>query len=182
MSSQSNITKSDPLEADQSRWAVVALGSNLAFQGSTPSELVAAAAGRLGELSESPVRLSSLHSTKPQGLGSGANEFCNAVAVIEPPSGLSASDLLSELLAIETQLGRERSKPQAGAIYASRTLDLDLIFCRNEQVNTKFLQLPHPRASQRRFVLAPLAELWPDLCLSDELLPVSQLLEQLTHE
>ncbi len=182
MSSQSSTIKSDQAAVDQSRCAVIALGSNLAFQGSSSSELVTAAAKRLEELSESPVRLSSLYRTAAQGLGPGANEFCNAVAVIVPSVDLSASDLLSKLLAIEALLGRERRQPEAGATYASRTLDLDLIFCRNEQIDTEFLQLPHPRAAQRRFVLAPLAELWPDLRLSAESMPVSDLLELLPLE
>jgi 2-amino-4-hydroxy-6-hydroxymethyldihydropteridine diphosphokinase len=90
--------------------------------------------------------------------------------------------LLAELLAVEVEFGRQRLEPEAGEAYASRSLDLDLIYCRGERVDTEFLQLPHPRAAERSFVLAPLAELWPDLCLDHPAEPVSVLLKRLAQE
>ena len=177
MSSQSSITKPDP-----SRSAVVALGSNQAFEGSSPAQLVVAAAERLSQFSETQVQLSSLHRTAAQGLGSSAADFCNAVAVLQPAADLCASDLLAELLAVEVEFGRQRLEPEAGAAYASRSLDLDLIYCRGERVDTEFLKLQHPRAAERSFVLAPLAELWPDLCLDHPAEPVSVLLKRLAQE
>lgn len=177
MNSQRSTTKPDP-----GRSAVVALGSNMAFEGRSPAQLVCAAAERLSQLSETQVQLSTLHRTTPQGLDAGAADFCNAVAILQPAPGLCASDLLAALLSVEGEFGRQRLEPEAGASYASRTLDLDLIYCRGERVDSDFLQLPHPRAAERLFVLAPLAEVWPDLCLDANAEPVSLILKRLARE
>jgi 2-amino-4-hydroxy-6-hydroxymethyldihydropteridine diphosphokinase len=112
-------------------------------------------------------------------LGAGAPDFCNAVAIIKPAAALSAQELLDGLLAIELELGRERLQPRAGASYVSRTIDLDLIYCRNEIIDSPTLQLPHPRAAERAFVLEPLAELWPDLVLPGQHSSVAALLRAL---
>jgi 2-amino-4-hydroxy-6-hydroxymethyldihydropteridine diphosphokinase len=83
------------------------------------------------------------------------------------------------LLAFYLELGRARLPPRAGASYASRTIDLDLIYCRNEIIDSPTLQLPHPRAAERAFVLEPLAELWPDLVLPGQHSSVAALLRAL---
>lgn len=156
--------------------AVIALGSNLAHGSESPAQIVTEAAKRLQSLSLCAPRLSRIYSTSAVGLGAGAPDFCNAVAIIEPAAALNAQELLEGLLAIELELGRERLQPRAGATYASRTIDLDLIYCRNEVVDSPALQLPHPRAAERVFVLEPLAELWPDLVLPGQHLSVAALL------
>ena len=94
--------------------AVVALGSNLAHGGESPAQIVIEAAKRLQSLSLSAPRLSSLYSTSAVGLGAGAPEFCNAIAIIEPAAVLSAQGLIDGLLTIELELGRERLQPRAG--------------------------------------------------------------------
>ena len=160
--------------------AVVALGSNLAHRGRSPAQLIDEATTRLRVLSRCKPHLSSIYSTAAVGLGEEAPDFCNAVAIIEPDAGVSAQELLDKLLAIELDLGRARRRPAAGASYASRTIDLDLIFCRDEIVDSPALKLPHPRASERAFVLEPLAELWPDLVLPGQSVTVSELLTKLT--
>ena len=160
--------------------AVVALGSNLAHGGYSPAQLIGEAASRLQPLSRCTPHLSSIYSTAAVGLGDEAPAFCNAVAIIEPALGLSAQELLDKLLSIELDLGRVRRRPAAGASYASRTIDLDLIFCRDEIIDSATLKLPHPRAAERAFVLEPLAELWPDLVLPGQSLTVCELLKKLT--
>lgn len=160
--------------------AVVALGSNLAHGGYSPAQLIGEAASRLQSLSRCTLHLSNIHSTAAVGLGEEAPAFCNAVAIIEPDLGLSAQELLDKLLAIELDLGRARRRPAAGASYASRTIDLDLIFCRDEIIDSPTLKLPHPRAAERAFVLEPLAELWPDLVLTGQSFTVCELLTKLT--
>lgn len=81
--------------------------------------------------------------------------FVNAAASLA--TGLAAEELLAALQATEARFGRVRSVPNA-----ARVLDLDLLdFC-GEVRHTPLLTLPHPRLHQRRFVLAPLAELAPN--------------------
>jgi len=81
--------------------------------------------------------------------------FLNAAAVGE--TSLSARDLLTLLLDVEKQLGRERPFPGA-----ARTLDLDLILYGDEVIDAPGLIVPHPRFRERGFVLEPLAEIAAD--------------------
>jgi 2-amino-4-hydroxy-6-hydroxymethyldihydropteridine diphosphokinase len=81
--------------------------------------------------------------------------FINAVASLA--TKLGACELLDMLQAIERRLGRVR-----GERNAARVLDLDLLDYNGEIRETPTLVLPHPRLHERRFVLAPLAEIAPD--------------------
>lgn len=127
----------------------IALGSNL---GDRERHLRDAAA-RLSAVLIG-LRLSSFHETDPIGVGA-QPMFLNAAAV--GTTELSPRDLLGELLTIERVLGRER--PYAGA---PRTLDLDLILYDAAVIEEPGLVVPHSRFRERRFVLAPLAEVAPD--------------------
>jgi 2-amino-4-hydroxy-6-hydroxymethyldihydropteridine diphosphokinase len=80
--------------------------------------------------------------------------FVNAAAALS--TRLAAPDLLRLMQAVETLFGRVRGVPNA-----ARVLDLDLLDYRGECVRSQHLILPHPRLHQRRFVLAPLAEIAP---------------------
>jgi 2-amino-4-hydroxy-6-hydroxymethyldihydropteridine diphosphokinase len=91
----------------------------------------------------------------PVGVEPGQPLFLNAAAVGD--TTLSAAALLDLLLAVEVQLGRERAY-----IGAPRTVDLDLILYGGDVIEMTGLVVPHPRFRQRRFVLAPLAELAPE--------------------
>ena len=100
-------------------------------------------------------KVSSLYVTEPVG-NKEQNWFLNAAAHIgceQPPR-----ELLSLLLAIERDLGRVRS-----AKNAPRTIDIDLLVYGDLVVESEGLVVPHPRLHERRFVLAPLAEIAPDL-------------------
>jgi len=79
------------------------------------------------------------------------------------------------LLALEARLGRTRS----GLANAPRAIDLDLIAFGTETRTTPTLVLPHPRAHERVFVLAPLAEIAPGLVLPGQQQTVSGLLATL---
>jgi 2-amino-4-hydroxy-6-hydroxymethyldihydropteridine diphosphokinase len=81
--------------------------------------------------------------------------FVNAVASLA--TELGACELLAVLQDIERRFGRVRGEPNA-----ARVLDLDLLDHRGEVRETPILVLPHPRLHERRFVLAPLAEIAPD--------------------
>ena len=85
--------------------------------------------------------------------------------------------LLEAALAIERELGRDRGADSARD--APRTIDVDLLFAGDERHSTARLTLPHPRLRERRFVLAPLADLVPGLVLAPTGATVAQLLASL---
>ncbi len=82
-------------------------------------------------------------------------DFLNAVIRVQ--TTLNPVSLLDACLRIERDLGRER----ALEAWAPRTIDLDLLLYENEVINSKSLTVPHPRMSDRLFVLLPLSEVWP---------------------
>jgi 2-amino-4-hydroxy-6-hydroxymethyldihydropteridine diphosphokinase len=133
--------------------AYVGLGSNL---GDRAGYLLLAVRGML-DAGLDVIRLSSLYETAPV-----ENEnqpaFLNMVAELRGSTLRSPEQLLARLLRIEYALGRTREVPMG-----PRTIDLDLLLVKDEQLNTQFLTLPHPRLHLRRFVLVPLNELVPNL-------------------
>jgi 2-amino-4-hydroxy-6-hydroxymethyldihydropteridine diphosphokinase len=78
--------------------------------------------------------------------------------VIEADSVLTPQQLLDLIGCIERELGRVRDVPKG-----PRTLDIDILFYGNGVLQSPDLEIPHPRIADRRFVLAPLADLAPDL-------------------
>jgi 2-amino-4-hydroxy-6-hydroxymethyldihydropteridine diphosphokinase len=127
----------------------IALGSNL---GDRQSHLEYAVA-RLRRLL-TDVSVSSWYDTAPVGVMPQPRFLNGALTGV---TAASAADLLTALLAIERERGRDR--PHSGA---PRTLDLDLIFYDNQVIDTPGLRVPHPRYRERLFVLQPLAEIAPD--------------------
>lgn len=131
---------------------VVAFGSNRGDRERFIRDAAAEVAGFVASF-----RLSTIIETAPVGPGTeGDPPYLNAVGVGE--SDLAPADLLARLQAIEDAAGRTRPHPNA-----PRTLDLDLILCGSEIVETPGLRLPHPRFRERRFVLEPLVGIAPDL-------------------
>ena len=102
------------------------------------------------------VLVSEIRETQPVGVGGEHKPFLNAVAV--GSTRLSPRALLDRLLEIEEERGRMRPYPMA-----PRTLDLDLILYGDQIVTLEGLSIPHPRFREREFVLAPLAEIAPEL-------------------
>ncbi|MEJ6793200.1 MAG: 2-amino-4-hydroxy-6-hydroxymethyldihydropteridine diphosphokinase [Lacinutrix sp.] len=88
---------------------------------------------------------------KTPALGFEGDYFYNACLLVE--SYLKPSKVLKQLLAIETSLGRKRTKTKG---YQSRTIDLDILFVDEEIIDTKTLKIPHPELQNRKFVLQPL--------------------------
>jgi 2-amino-4-hydroxy-6-hydroxymethyldihydropteridine diphosphokinase len=78
--------------------------------------------------------------------------------VISLTTGLSVKELLNNLLAIESGLGRKREKK-----WDSRIIDLDILLFGEEVIEEKDLRVPHPHMHLRRFVLVPMVQLAPDL-------------------
>jgi 2-amino-4-hydroxy-6-hydroxymethyldihydropteridine diphosphokinase len=146
--------------------AYVGLGSNL---GDRAGYLLLAVRGML-DAGLDVIRLSSVYETAPV-----ENEnqpaFLNMVAELRGSTLPSPEQLLARLLRIEYALGRTREVP-----LGPRTIDLDLLLVKEEQLNTQFLTLPHPRLHLRRFVLVPLNELVPDLVHPVLKKPVRELL------
>lgn len=146
--------------------AVVALGANIG----NPQEQMDLAIAMLKEATE-VTAISSYYVTKPVG-GPEQPDYINAVCILE--SDLPALDLLSLLHGIEKSLGRERSEK-----WGPRTIDLDLIQYGSLLSKADELELPHPRAYERRFVLEPWHEIEPDAVLLTHG-KISELLEQLS--
>jgi len=131
--------------------AVVALGSNL----DGPESRVRRAFDEVGALpSTRLLARSALYRTAPVGFAD-QPAFVNACALVE--TSLGARELLEGLLAIERRHGRVRDIPNG-----PRTLDLDIVLYGDTQRHEHGLTLPHPRAHERAFVLAPLLDVWPD--------------------
>ncbi|MBS0496220.1 MAG: 2-amino-4-hydroxy-6-hydroxymethyldihydropteridine diphosphokinase [Proteobacteria bacterium] len=131
--------------------AFIALGSNL----ENPILQLQQAFDELAQLSGTRlIRRSSLYRSAPVGKLD-QPDFINAVALIE--TLLAPHDLLKALLAIEQRHGRVRE-----ALNAPRTLDLDLLLYDALHCQDADLTLPHPRMTQRAFVLMPLLEIAPE--------------------
>jgi 2-amino-4-hydroxy-6-hydroxymethyldihydropteridine diphosphokinase len=104
--------------------------------------------------------VSGLYETAPLG-GPEQQAYLNAVIVLE--TGLGPADLLARCQAIEMAAGRERVER-----WGPRTLDIDIISVDGPAVDSDHLRVPHPRASDREFVLRPLVEVWPDALVQEE--------------
>lgn len=134
--------------------AYVALGANLPSLAGPPEATLSAAVERLTSLGPVIVR-SSLYSTAPVGLAD-QPRFLNAVAAIE--TDLTPFELLGALLTIERDFGRDRA---AATPNGPRTLDLDILFYGDLVLTENCLEIPHPRLTEREFVLVPLSEIAP---------------------
>jgi 2-amino-4-hydroxy-6-hydroxymethyldihydropteridine diphosphokinase len=77
--------------------------------------------------------------------------------VVEAETSLFPMQLLARTMKVERALGRRRV-----AAKGPRTIDIDVLFYGNAVIDTPRLTVPHPRAAERRFVLAPMADLAPD--------------------
>jgi 2-amino-4-hydroxy-6-hydroxymethyldihydropteridine diphosphokinase len=133
--------------------AYVGLGSNL---GDRAGHLLLAVRGML-DAGLDVIRLSSIYETEPVEYEQ-QPPFLNMVAELRGSTLPSPGQTLARLLRIEYALGRTRDVRMG-----PRTIDLDLLIFKAQQVETEFLTLPHPRLATRRFVLVPLNELVPGL-------------------
>ncbi len=137
-----------------SKVILVGIGSNLAAPPFiSPHETAAAALAQLPTIGVRPLRQSRWYESEPVP-ASDQPWYVNAVAIVE--TALPPAALLAQLLSLEARFGRRR-----GARNAARTLDLDLLDYDGRECADARLVLPHPRLHERRFVLAPLAEIAP---------------------
>jgi 2-amino-4-hydroxy-6-hydroxymethyldihydropteridine diphosphokinase len=147
---------------------VLAIGSNL-------GDRMGNLQGAVDSLADTPdvwlTAVSPVYETEPVDAPEDSKTFLNAVVLVD--TTLSARTLLDRCLAIEDAYGRERTGPRG----EPRTLDVDLIVVGDRRANDDDLSLPHPKAHERAFVLAPWHDVEPDAEIPD-FGPVAELLEK----
>ena len=150
-----NIVDTDTLTGEMHpiRRCVLSIGSNL-------GERLTYLQGAVSSLADTPevwlTAVSPVYETTPLDAPDGSQDFLNAVVLAD--TTLSARTLLERALAIEDAFGRERTSEP----HAPRTLDVDLVVVGDRRADDDDLVLPHPRAHERAFVLAPWHDLEPD--------------------
>ena len=126
------------------------LGSNLGNRQENMDRALGLLSQRLGAL-----QISSVYDTEPIGninLPRFLNMVCQAYTRLAP------MELLTLVKGIELKLGRAPGKPNA-----PRSIDIDILFFGDQVIETPGLVIPHPKLTERAFVLVPLAEIAPDL-------------------
>ena len=127
----------------------IGIGANLGNARDTVTQAIAL----IGKLPQTQLAAtSSLFSTAP--IDAGGDDFINAVVKIN--TRLQPNELLQSLQALELDFGRQRPYRNA-----PRTLDLDILLYGDQVVSNETLEIPHPRMTQRAFVLIPLLEIDP---------------------
>lgn len=126
------------------------LGSNLGDR----LQVLAAAREAIADQAGSIVNQSAVYETAPWGI-TDQPAFLNQV--LEITTSLLPEDLLRIILNIEHDLGRVRYER-----WGARVIDIDMLYFGQTVMDSARLTLPHPRIQDRRFVLAPLAEIAPD--------------------
>lgn len=145
------MTPSAVLSAEQ--LAYIGLGSNLG----DPRATVQAALAQLRLLPASRViAQSNLFHSAP--VDADGDDYVNAALCLH--TTLTPSELLKQLQLIEQTFGRQRSYRNA-----PRTLDLDLLLYGQRKINSAELTIPHPRMTQRAFVLLPLLQIEPSIVI-----------------
>ena len=144
-------------DASSERVGYLGLGSNVGER----TENLRAAVAALREQGVSVEAASSLYETEPVGEILDQPDFLNAAVRIR--TELDPEALLDVCKAIEVELGRVFAGPRHGP----RPIDIDLLLLGDVVMRTDRLELPHAEVKSRRFVLAPLLELDPDLSLPD---------------
>lgn len=127
------------------------LGSNMGDRASYLKKALLLLSENMGEMTAA----SSVYETEPWGVSKHEN-YLNMVAVYD--TALSPGEVLKTTSLIEKQLGRVRKSKKT----EPRTLDIDILFYDSLIINKPNIVIPHPRITQRKFVLQPLAEIMKD--------------------
>ena len=127
------------------------LGSNVGDKKANLKDAISLIHKQIGKI----IQQSSVYETEPWGFED-VSFFLNQVLMVD--SSLQPAEALSEILQMEKKLGRERTEKQ----YASRIIDIDILFYDDLIIQTENLIIPHPLMEKRRFVLTPLNEIAGD--------------------
>lgn len=131
----------------------LSLGSNLGDRGENIKQALIA----LENWGMKVVRASSLYETEPIGFHD-QSHFYNMVVRVQTDK--TPEELLKILHAVELTLGRKRGLEEVR--FGPRTIDIDILFYGDQILDKTGLIIPHPRLHERKFVLAPMAEIAPD--------------------
>jgi 2-amino-4-hydroxy-6-hydroxymethyldihydropteridine diphosphokinase len=129
----------------------LSLGSNIGDR----AKNIARAIDALASHGVKVTREASLYETEPVEMTE-QDWFLNSV--VEAETDLQPDELMGTLLLIEREMGRERRVPKG-----PRVIDLDVLLYGEQVVHTAGVEIPHPRMTQRKFVLVPLAEIAPEV-------------------
>ena len=151
--------------------AVLALGSNLGDRELTLRHAVRDIAALDGVVIAAASSLVQTAAIKPDGVDVDAPAYLNAVVAVA--TSLTPRELLAAVNGIEAEHGRVRATR-----WGDRTLDIDIISFADLELESPELTLPHPRAAERAFVLAPWVEIEPDATIAGRG-PIAELLGQL---
>lgn len=139
---------------NDSETVFVLVGSNVGDR----EMLVNQAVMKMADICGKVVAKSPVYESEPWGFEA-EQWFLNQVVEIE--TELPPDDLMLRLLDIERDLGRDRTTPHEG--YASRPMDLDILYFGSQIIETEYVTAPHPCLHQRRFALLPLCDLNPEM-------------------
>jgi 2-amino-4-hydroxy-6-hydroxymethyldihydropteridine diphosphokinase len=134
----------------------ISLGSNLGDR----AQNIARAIQALGARGVRVTKQSSLYETEPVDVR-GGGWFLNGV--VEAETAMRPGQLMQTLLIIERSLGRQRRRAEVDGPKESRTIDMDILLFGSQVVDDPELGIPHPRMTDRKFVLVPLAEIAGDV-------------------
>ena len=149
-----------------SEWVFVGIGANLG----APETMIRSVVQEISDIAMGQVFSSSIWRSEASGMV--GNDFANAVVKFEY-NGLP-QDLLEKLQALEVKHGRASDHKR----YTSRTLDLDIIAFGVQRFSDSRLDIPHPRAHERLFVLLPLQEIESGFRFADRPESLDQLIEK----
>jgi len=128
----------------------ISIGSNVGDRRAHLQHAVAKLSAEVGRVA----KISAIYETPAWGFEGG--DFYNACLCLH--TELSSEDVMTKILEIEIALGRVRSDAKG---YQNRIIDIDIIFYEDEILKTDLLQLPHPLAHERKFVMQPLCDIAP---------------------
>lgn len=149
--------------------AALGIGGNL---GDTQQNLINVISNLAHQLDVEVLSVSKLYKTPPWGK-TDQPAFLNACILVE--TSLTARQLLDKCLDIEQKLGRVRAER-----WGPRQVDIDILYFGDEVIAEEGLEVPHPRMTDRAFVMQPLSDISPDKLISGKF--VSQWAQELHDE